>query len=617
MECPALRRADVFVRGATAKAWTALLERRLPLSPIWWAKALALHWQETRVAATPAGPQPMDRGQLDGSYARWLRSREQTAHAVESASAHQTPAARNGARLSIVALVDGSTTTRQIVESLQTQTAVAWELSLVALDSRAQADALASDACTRDSRISVVWLGDLIRTDGTWLPPGPGDYVVLLGPDTRLAPDALGKVFPATADSAVDWIYTDDDRMDDSGRRVDPYLKGAFSPELALFDDYATRLAVVRRGAAQATGGLRSECREAQVYDLLLRIAARGGTFRHVAEIGCHRRREGVAALGPRHRAAAERVLAGQGVPALIKVGRRQSPSGFDVQDVVWPPEIVAGQHITVLIPTRDKVELLSRCIDSLRRTVDPNRVQVLILDDRSREPETRDYLAMLSSDQNLRCRVIRPASPDDRFNYARLMNIGSREVDTELLLHLNNDIEAVSPGWLDQLSGWLAIAGVGVVGPKLLYPDGSLQHAGVVVSPSHGAPGHLFRGMMGNDAGYQWLPHRVRNVSAVTGACLLTRTNFFHDLGGFDEEHLGVQFNDTDYCLRAIAAGRRVVYEPSAVLVHRESASRGPDYDYRETLFFLDKYRDYQDPFASPRLDIISLYGPTPVVAP
>ena len=181
-------------------------------------------------------------------------------------------------------------------------------------------------------------------------------------------------------------------------------------------------------------------------------------------------------------------------------------------------------------------------------------------------------------------------------------------------MLHLNNDIEAIAPGWLDQLSGWLAFRDIGVVGAKLLYPDGSIQHAGVIVSPSHGAPGHLFNRLTGNDTGYQWLPHRVRNVSAVTGACLLTRTDLFHELGGFDEEHLGVQFNDTDYCLRAIATGKRVVYEPSAVLFHHESASRGRDYDYRETLFFLEKYRDYQDPFASPRLDVTSLYGPTPL---
>ena len=120
----------------------------------------------------------------------------------------------------------------------------------------------------------------------------------------------------------------------------------------------------------------------------------------------------------------------------------------------------------------------------------------------------------------------------------------------------MNNDVEAIEPGWLDQMAGWLFRPGVGVVSAKLLYADDSIQHVGVLVSSWHGTPEHLFRRLAGDDAGYQRWPHRARNVSAVTGACLLTRTALYRDLGGFDAEHLAVQFNDIDYCLKAIAAG-------------------------------------------------------------
>jgi GT2 family glycosyltransferase len=187
--------------------------------------------------------------------------------------------------------------------------------------------------------------------------------------------------------------------------------------------------------------------------------------------------------------------------------------------------------------------------------------------------------------------------------------------VTTPFMLQLNNDVEAIESGWLDQMVGWLAVPEVGVVGAKLLYPDGSIQHAGVMVMPSHGTPEHLFHRLFGNDSGYQWLPHRARNVSAVTGACLLTRTDLFHQLGGFDEEHLAVQFNDVDYCLKAVSADYRIVYEPAAVLFHRAGASRGRAYDYRENVFFLRKHREYRDPFLSPHLDLSSLCGPTPVL--
>jgi GT2 family glycosyltransferase len=435
-----------------------------------------------------------------------------------------------------------------------------------------------------------------------------------LDADTLLAPDGLAQAMPATADALADWIYTDDDHLDDKGRRVDPNLKGDFSPELALADDYATRLAVVRRRAIEQAGGLESHCGQAQIYSLLLRIAARGGAIRHVAEVACHRLRATASVLGPHHRAAAQQLLAEHGVAASIELERRKSPPGFDLQNIVWPRDVLTDQQITILIPTRDRVDLLSRCIDSLRKTVNLCRVQLLILDDESQEEETRRYLERLATDKEVRCRIVRRPR-EDSFSYARLMNAGARQVDTEFMLHLNNDIEAISPGWLDRMAGWLVIRDVGVVGAKLLYPDGSIQHAGVIVSPALGAPGHLFNRLNGTDRGYQWLAHRVRNVSAVTGACLLTRTALFHDLGGFDEEHFGVQFNDTDFCLRLIRSGKRVVYEPAAILFHYESASRGKGYDYKETLYFLEKYRTYRDPFTSPWIDPASLYGPTPLV--
>jgi GT2 family glycosyltransferase len=200
-------------------------------------------------------------------------------------------------------------------------------------------------------------------------------------------------------------------------------------------------------------------------------------------------------------------------------------------------------------------------------------------------------------------------------FNYSSLINLGAREVDTPLMLHLNNDVEAITPGWLEQMQGWLAVPDIGVVGPKLLYPDGAIQHAGVMVVPGLFTPEHLFHRLPNDDPGYQWLPHRLRNVSAVTGACVLTRTELFRDVGGFDDEHLPVQFNDIDYCLRVSARGKRIVYEPAAVLCHRTSASRGDDHDYRENLYFLSKYRDLTDRFISPNVEPLSMLRHTPAL--
>lgn len=241
------------------------------------------------------------------------------------------------------------------------------------------------------------------------------------------------------------------------------------------------------------------------------------------------------------------------------------------------------------------------------------SRVKVLIVDDQSQETETATLLAEF--ERGAGCRVLRPPAAGDAFNYARLINLAAREVDTPLMLHLNNDVEAIGAGWLEQMQGWLALSEVGVVGAKLLYPDGSIQHAGVMVMPGLFTPEHLFHGVRNDEPGYQWLPHRLRNVSAVTGACVLTRTALFHEVGGFDEEHLPVQFNDIDYCLRVIARGLRIVYEPAAVLYHRTSASRAGQYDYREIMHFLAKYRDLVDPYVSPHVEPLSMLTAMPVL--
>jgi GT2 family glycosyltransferase len=164
-------------------------------------------------------------------------------------------------------------------------------------------------------------------------------------------------------------------------------------------------------------------------------------------------------------------------------------------------------------------------------------------------------------------------------------------------------------------MAGWMSRPAVAVVGAKLLFHDGSLQHAGVAVSPSHGVPEHLFRRLVGSDPGYQWLPHHVRNVSAVTGACLLTRTALYRELGGFDAVNLPVQFNDIDYCLRVAARGYRTVYEPMAVLYHEESASRGTAFDYRENAHFSTVHQAYREPYLSTQLDPDSWPGSTLIV--
>ena len=478
-------------------------------------------------------------------------------------------------------LVDDRSQIDGLVQTIRGQSFEAWQLWFVCLGDKAGTfnDALRGEAYA-EPRLHVVGATELSWQGNSWMPPGEGDYIVLLDGQAVLTPNALSHVVEAIRQTGADWIYTDDDRLDQAGRPCDPNLKGDFSPELALVDDYATRLAVARRGMVATAGGLRGEYGEAQIYDLLLRIVACGGRIQHLAEVGCHRLHSSAAVLGPQHRLAAERaLLAATEVQASVEVGRCASPANLDVPRVKWPDRFLESSRVTIVIPTRDRVDLLHACVESLRRTVNPDRARLLIVDDHSEHATTHRYFRDLEGDPQWQCRVLHVGRADEGFNYSRLMNAASREVDTPLTLHLNNDVEAMAPGWLDQMAGWFSFKEIGVVGAKLLYPDDSIQHAGVLVAPWPSTPGHLFCRLSGNDDGYQWLPHRVRNVSAVTGACLLTRTSLFRELGGFDEQHLPVQFNDIDYCVKVIGAGQRIVYEPAAILRHDASSSRGSAY--------------------------------------
>jgi glycosyltransferase involved in cell wall biosynthesis/GT2 family glycosyltransferase len=291
--------------------------------------------------------------------------------------------------------------------------------------------------------------------------------------------------------------------------------------------------------------------------------------------------------------------------PFLPKIAQQY---GLCLYQLKWDNSLLAENAVTIVIPTRDKVNLLAKCISSLQKTVDERYVKLLIVDDCSQKLETKKYLEQLEREEVLQCRIIYPERETDSFNYARLMNIAAQQVDTPYMLHLNNDVEAIESGWLEDMVGWMSIEDVGVVGARLLYPNYTIQHAGVVIGSHEGLADHLFHYLHQDEVGYICLPHAARNSSAVTGACLLTSTNLYRELEGFDQDNFAVQYNDVDYCLKVIRSGKRIVYTPQATLIHRESESRGKVYDYQEHINFLDKYANFSDPFFNENIDIDSM---------
>lgn len=267
--------------------------------------------------------------------------------------------------------------------------------------------------------------------------------------------------------------------------------------------------------------------------------------------------------------------------------------------------------RVSVLVPTRDCLDLLRACIDGLLTRTDYTNLEVLILDNGSREPETLNWFRQIMKEDD-RVRVLRWDHP---FNFAAINNYGASEAHGELLLFLNNDVEVIGPGWLSEMVGQMLRPGVGAVGARLLYGNGTLQHGGVITGVL-GAAGHAHKGAAADapgDLGRLW---HVRRVGAVTGACLLTSASLFREVGGFDEDGLAVAYNDVDLCLKLRAAGHAVLWTPYASLYHHESISRGSDQGADTIHRFVNELRTLhdrwgqvltEDPFFNPNLSLLS----------
>jgi GT2 family glycosyltransferase len=412
--------------------------------------------------------------------------------------------------------------------------------------------------------------------------------VALLGPDDQLAPDALALLGAALA--GADLAYADEDRVDAGGLVSDPVLKPDWSPELCLSWGYVGRPLLVRRDALDAAGGVRPVAGGDWEHDLVLRVAERAGRVAHVAEVLCHRRLGAAAGAGGPGAVAA--ALERHGARAAVDPG--PLPGTWRVR------RRPAGRpSVSAVVPFRDAPRLLRACVDSVTDTAGDADLELVLVDNGSVEPETRTLLDRLARRPGVV--VLHDPRP---FNWAALNNAAVGAATGEVLLFLNNDIEARRTGWLEPLCAQALRPEVGVVGARLLYPSGRVQHAGMVLGLA-GAAGHVLAGLAGDRPGYLGMAVLARDCSAVTGACMAVRREVFGALGGFDES-LGLDLNDVDLCLRAAKEGLRVVYEPAAELVHHESPSRGTSGSTDDQLRFLERWGDEVvagDPFLNANL--------------
>jgi GT2 family glycosyltransferase/glycosyltransferase involved in cell wall biosynthesis len=469
------------------------------------------------------------------------------------------------------------------VASVQRQSYPFWELCLC--------DDASTDEGTRavlaalqgtDPRIRIRRLSDnrgIAAASNLAVEMATGEFIAMLDNDDTLEPDALLEIARALfIDGDIDVIYTDEDKIDEFGRKIDTYYKPDFSPEHLESVMYVLHMLVVRKKLFLDIGGFRAEYSGAQDFDLMLRLSRETTRVHHIQKALYHwRALPGSAAavvdakpyaLQAGKRALADHVNERYGARATVEDGLL--PGTFRVRrKILGQPRVsllILTNNGSLDLPGRGRFQMVDNLVDSILRRTAYRNFEIVVVDN-----------SKLTDAQNARftslgVRVENYTAPVVPFNYAAKANFALKVCRTEHLVMLNDDMEVINADWLTSLLEISQEPEIGAVGARLLHADGSIQHVGCVIGICGGSA-HVYHSAPGEFIGYNGFTHLIRNYSAVTGACLATRKSVVAQIGGFDES-FAVDFNDTDLCLRMIESGYRIVYTPYCQLFHFEGAS-------------------------------------------
>jgi GT2 family glycosyltransferase len=499
-----------------------------------------------------------------------------------------------------------------MLESVRRQSFSDWELCLVDDASpsprvRAELDRVAAE----DPRIQIAHRaenGGIVAASNDALAMAEGEFVVLLDHDDELHPDALLLVDRAIGEDAeVDYIYTDEDKIDERGRHGGPFLKPDWSPERMRAQMYTCHLSVLRRALVEEVGGFDGRYEGAQDWDLVLRTTERARRVLHVPRVLYH------------WRAIATSAAAGENVkPWAFEAGTRavqahceriglEATVDRDLKDqgvYHLEPRLTREPSVSIVIPTNgqtrevryEEVVLVENCVRSIVADSTYSNYEIVVVSDTSTPRAVVERLRELAGDR------LRLVDFDRPFNFSDKINAGAIRAEGDHLLLLNDDIEVATPDWLERLVMYSQMDAIGAVGARLLLEDGRIQHAGV--NFEGGLPGHPYYGWPGDAQGYSNNVKVTRNLLAVTGACLMTRRDLFDRVGGLSRT-FPINYNDVDYCLKLREIGKRVVYDADVKMLHFESSSRSSDVAEWEQLKLLARWAKLTDPdpYSNPQL--------------
>lgn len=504
---------------------------------------------------------------------------------------------------------------KELIESVRRQSYENWQLCLADGSPDDKAKEFLEKHYGREKRIVYQKLkenGGISANTNAAAELAKGEYLMFCDHDDTLEPDALYEIVKVINDTDADVVYTDEDKVSMDGQH---YFDPNFKPDFNLFrlreNNYICHIFVVRKSLTDETGMLRSEFDGAQDFDFILRCCEKAKKITHIPKVLYHWRcHMDSTAADPSSKAYAYEA----GRKAIREHYQRM---GIDAKvDMTERPgwyrshiKVQGNPMVSIIIPNKDHTDDLELCLFSMSRKSTYRNYEVLIVENNSEKEETFEYYKKLPE----RYPKVRVLTWEKEFNYSAINNFAAEEAQGEYLLFLNNDVEILTPDWIEEMLQNCQQENVAAVGAKLYYPDDTIQHAGVVLGLG-GIAGHIMCRASREDPGYFGRMISVQEISAVTAACMMVKKSEFDSVKGFDET-FQVAFNDIDLCMKFRAAGKKIVFTPYAELYHYESKSRGledtPEKQFRfdkEVKRFQEKWAqqlEMGDPYYSPNLSV------------
>lgn len=495
---------------------------------------------------------------------------------------------------------------KECIESIQKQWYDKWELCIC--DDASTDEHIKpylEKVAGNDKRIKVTYRatnGGIVKASNAALKLASGAYVGFVDCDDVLEKNALFEVVKNLQETKYDFVYSDEDKLDKNGNRCDPFFKPDWSPDLILSQNFICHFAVYRRKIITELDGLRDGLDGSQDYDLVLRVTEKTNKIKHIPKILYHWRKV------PGSTAAeidAKPYTIENAKKALTEALKRRKVDG-EVTDGKWQGsyrvrrKISGKPRVSIIIPFKDKVDVLKHCVESILTKSTYENYEIILVNNQSDLMQTDEYLETLKDEPKIRI-----LNYNEPFNFSAINNFAAKKAKGTYLILLNNDTEVITPEWIENMLEHAQRKEVGAVGAQLLFPSDQVQHAGVLVGIG-GIANHAFLKSEGNEHGYFGQKDVIKNYSAVTGACIMIRKSLYEEIGGLDEQNLGISFNDIDFCLRLREKGYLIVYTPYAQLYHHESLSRGYDVAMKEIQFMERKYRPllkHGDPYYNKNL--------------